>query len=248
MKLLKIRCSAVGKLMTEPKSKAEGPLSVGAKTAIREIAAQDIFGVDFEIGDKKIEKGHRVEAEAIELVNRVRGTALAKNTERLSNDWITGECDVFDAARRVGGDIKAAWSLQTFPISREDIADAQRKLYEWQFRGYMWLWDAEVWHGHYCMVDTPEDLVGYEPVHLHIVKHIPEHLRLTSWTVTRDRALEAAMAEKVKHARSYYAEVIAEFERTHREGGPVDAALVAPQPEPTAAPAAAPALPSDIFA
>ena len=245
MNPLKIRCSAIGKLMTEPKSKAEGPLSVGAKSAIREIAAQDLFGVDFEISDRKLEKGRRVEAEAIELVNRVRGTTLVKNTERRSNDWLTGECDVFDAARQAGGDIKAAWSLQTFPISREDISAAQRVLYEWQFRGYMWLWDAPVWHGHYCMVDTPEDLIGYEPVQLHVVGHIPEHLRVTTWTVTRDRALEDAMAAKVKAARDYYAEVIAEFERSHRPGGPVDAVITNP---PWAAPAApAVALPSDIF-
>lgn len=219
MSALRIRCSAIGRLMTEPKSKAEGPLSVGAKTAIREIAAQDIYGVDFEIGDKKIEKGRMVEAECIELVNRVHGLSLTKNSERRHNEWITGECDVFDAQRRAGRDIKAAWSVQTFPICKEDIAEAQRKLYEWQFRGYMWLWDADEWHGDYCLVDTPEKLIGYEPLPLHVVRHIAEHLRVTTWTVKRDAELERQMAEKVKAARDYYAEVIAEFERSHPEPG-----------------------------
>lgn len=85
MRDLLIRCSAIGRLMTEPKTQKEGPLSVGAKTSIREIAAQDIFGVDFEVSDKKIEKGIMVEDEAIGLLNRVRGLSLTKNTERKSN-------------------------------------------------------------------------------------------------------------------------------------------------------------------
>ena len=46
--------------------------------------------------------------------------------------------------------------------------------------------------------------------------HIPEHLRVTTWTVERDLEIEARMVEKVKAARVYYAEVVAEFDRTHR--------------------------------
>ena len=34
---MKFRCSSLGKLMTEPRSKSEGVLSVGAKTYIREL-------------------------------------------------------------------------------------------------------------------------------------------------------------------------------------------------------------------
>lgn len=56
---MKFRCSSIGKLMTEPKSKSEGPLSVGAKTYIRELAAQEIFGVDFVV-EQGNGKGDRV--------------------------------------------------------------------------------------------------------------------------------------------------------------------------------------------
>lgn len=212
---LLIRCSSIGHLMTEPKLKSE-VLSVGAKTHIREIAAQDIFGVEFEISDKKIEKGKRVEHEVIALLNRVRGLQLVKNTERRDNGWITGECDLFDNVAGEGYDAKAAWSVATFPLCLDDIAASQRTLYEWQFRGYMWLWNAERWHGAYGLVDTPDELCRWEPPLLHKVSHIEEHLRLTTWPVQRDRALEARMIEKVKYARAYYADVIAEFDRTHR--------------------------------
>jgi hypothetical protein len=212
MREIKFRCSSIGRLMTEPKTLKEGPLSVGAKTYIRELAAQEIFGVDFEISSKYLEKGNIVENDSIALLNRVRGLNLAKNTERRSNDFITGECDLFDAERRRGHDLKSPWSVATFPISEADCID---KLYEWQMRGYMSLWDADEWEVNYALVDTPENLIGYEPLAMHVVSHIPEHMRLTSWTVRRDKGKEAAMFEKVKHARAYFAEVIKEFDRTH---------------------------------
>lgn len=214
MRELKIRCSSIGKLMTEPKSKSE-ILSVGAKTAIREIAAQDIFGVDFEISDRKLEKGNLVERDSIDLLNRVRCLSLVKNTERRSNAWLTGECDLFDPSVPRGHDVKSAWSVQTFPLCVEDVAEAQRKLYEWQMRGYMCLWDCPEWEINYCLVDTPDNLIGYEPLQLHVVSHIPEHLRVTTWTVKRDKELEAAIFKKVEAARLYYVEVIAEFDRSH---------------------------------
>lgn len=207
------RCSSIGKLMTEPKTKAEGPLSVGAKTYIRELAAQEIFGVDFEVSSKQMEKGVRCEADSIALLNKVRGLSLAKNTERLSNEFITGECDLFDTERRGGHDLKTSWSIATFPIC---LTDCQDKLYEWQMRGYMWLWDAGEWEVNYCLVNTPEDLIGYEPMTLHFVDHIPEHMRVTTWAIQRDKDKEALIAEKIKHARLYFREVIAEFDRAHR--------------------------------
>jgi hypothetical protein len=221
MRDLLIRCSSIGKLMTEPKTKAEGPLSVGAKTHIRSLAAQDIFGVDFEVSSKEMEKGNLMEPDAIDLLNRVRGLSLAKNTERRTNAWITGECDLFDAGARRGHDLKCSWSVATFPLV---IVDCEDRLYEWQMRGYMWLWDADSWEVNYALLSTPEHLARWEPASMHFVDHIPEHLRLTTWTVTRDAAKEAAMVERVKAARSYYAEVIAEFGRLHPAAQPLVAA------------------------
>jgi hypothetical protein len=212
MREIKFRCSSIGKLMTEPKTQKEGPLSVGAKTYIRELAAQAIFGVEFEVTSKAMEKGLIVEEDGIALLNRVRGLDLTKNSERRANEWIAGECDLYDAERRRGHDLKCSWSIATFPISETDCAD---KLYEWQMRGYMALWDAEEWEVDYALIDTPEHLIGWEPLQMHMVGHIPEHMRLTRWIVQRDRAKEEAIYEKVKHARAYYAEVIAEFDRTH---------------------------------
>lgn len=212
-KCLRFRCSSVGKLMGEPRAKGE-VLSQTAKAYVRELAAQAIFGVDFEVSSKQMEKGIACEDESIGLFNRVFGRALVKNTERRSDDYLTGESDLPDVDEVV--DIKTAWSVATFPLSEEDIADTQRKLYEFQLRAYMRLWNKPRARLAYCLVDTPETLIGYEPLALHVVRHIPEHLRVTTWTVERDAAIEARMVEKIKAARAYYAEVVDEFDRTHR--------------------------------
>lgn len=211
---IKFRCSSIGKLMTEPKTKAEGPLSVGAKTYIRSLAAQEIFGIDFEVSSKQMEKGLIVEQDSIDLLNRVRGLRLTKNTERKSNDFISGECDLFDATRKRGHDLKSSWSAATFPIA---VVDCEDNLYDWQMRGYMWLWDASEWEVNYALVDTPEKLIGFEPMQMHLVSHIPENMRLTTLVIQRDADKEKLIEEKVRHARDYYAQVIQEFDRTHKQ-------------------------------
>jgi hypothetical protein len=79
----------------------------------------------------------------------------------------------------------------------------------------MLLWDSPRWHLDYCLLDTPPDLIGYEPASLHVVGHIPEHMRLTTWTIERDAVKEALIATKIAAAQDYYAKVIEDFERTH---------------------------------
>lgn len=212
MRDIKFRCSSIGKLMTEPKTKTEGILSVGAKTYIRELAQQEILGIDFEFSSKETQKGLEVEDQSIALLNRVRGLSLVKNAERRSNEWITGECDLYDASRKRGHDLKSSWSAKTFPAW---VIDCQNNLYEWQMRGYMWLWDAEEWEVNYALVDTPERLIGFEPLQMHLVSHIPEHHRLTTWVITRDFEKERSMIEKIKAAREYFAQVIDEFDQVH---------------------------------
>lgn len=249
-----IRCSSIGKLMTEPKAKAEGPLSVGAKTYIRELAAQEIFGVEFEVSSKEMEKGIAVEGDSIALLNRVRGLNLVKNAERRSDGYLTGECDLFDVSRRRGHDLKSSWSVATFPIA---VVDCENKLYEWQMRGYMRLWDADEWEVNYALVDTPEALIRFEPLQLHVVGHIPEHLRLTTWTIQREKEKEDLMTEKVRYAREYFSKVIAEFDLSHRQGATApppwtgaDAPIASPQPaaQPKAGiPQPAALIPEDIF-
>ena len=210
------RCSSIGKLMGEPKKKGE-VLSETAKTYVREMAAQSIFSVEFEVSSKQMTKGIDCEPEGIALFNRVYGRNLTKNAERRKDEFLIGESDLPDDENDEVVDIKLAWSLATFPLSRDDIADTQDRLYEYQLRAYCRLWNKSRGRIAYCMVDTPTPLIGYEPLQLHVVDGIiPENLRVTTWVIERDLEIEALMVEKVKAARAYYAQVIAEFDRTHQ--------------------------------
>ena len=83
-------------------------------------------------------------------------------------------------------------------------------------RGYMMLWGAESWEVTYALVDTPERLIGYEPLQMHVVAHIPEHMRLTGWVIQRDESKEQDIARKVQAAQAYFQEVVAEFDHIHQ--------------------------------
>lgn len=210
---INFRASSIGRLMAEPKTKSEGNLSVGAKTFIRELAAQEILGIDFQVSSKPMSKGIACEETAIQLLNNVRGIWLTKNTERRTKHGITGECDLYDPIAKRGYDIKCSFSAATFPILPVDCINVT---YEWQMRAYMLLWQADAWSVDYCLVDTPDHLIGYDPIELHKFWHIPERHRVTSWLLTRDAEKERKMIEKVAHAREYFAQVIEEFNETHK--------------------------------
>lgn len=190
----------------------EMSLSVGAKTFVRELATQAIFGVDFEVSSKAMQKGVQCESESIALLNEVCGLSLAKCETRITRGGLTGEADCINRSARTGYDLKTSWSVATFPAFNEDRKDS---LYEWQARAYMALYDLDNYYVVWCLVDTPEELIGHEPMQLHAVGHIPKHLRVTTWHIERDRELEKAMFRKIQVATDYYKTVIAEFDAAH---------------------------------
>ena len=207
---LVFRASSLSDLMTEPKAKSE-TLSAGAKTAVIKMAREALYGYTTRIQSKYLTKGIQCEDESIGLLNQVLFTDYKKNTERRHNDWITGEADlVCDDCIR---DIKTSWSLETFPIIAELGED---KGYFWQMQAYMWLWDKPRAEVCYCMVNTPEELVGYEDKTLHIVNHIPPEMRVTRVFIERDNALEDKIKSKVEAAREFYFKIIEQVAKEHK--------------------------------
>lgn len=244
MSELVVRCSSIGRLMAKPENADLDPahmtpevagiisrtkrsdeeksvleevrrksLSAGGKTHVRELVREAIYGFEpSEIETRPILKGRAVEPLCIEILARLTGRPLVKNTERRSNGLISGECDIWDAEPKHGRDIKAPYSMETMPIVLADCYDSG---YEWQMRGYSALWDAAAWSVDYVLVSTPDEFVGFEPAHLHFVDHIAEAHRWTTWTVERNKVLEALIFDKVAAARRYYLQVLNEFDRTH---------------------------------
>ena len=203
------RASGLGDIMTDPKGKGE-VLSAGAKTTIIKMAKEFVYGFDEKISSKYMTKGIDVEDESIELLNMVLGTSYVKNQERKTNDWITGEADIVGDNRII--DIKSSWCLTTFPVLADE---GENKGYEWQLRAYMMLWDKPRADIAYCLVSTPDDLIGYESKQLHKVDHINRELRVTIVPYERDAVLENKIKIKVEAARVYYAQVIQEISKQH---------------------------------
>ena len=202
------RASALSAIMTDGKGKDE--LSVGAKTYVTKLAKEMVYGYDERISSKYMDKGIRVEDASIDLYNAVMLASYIKNTERRTNDWLTGEADIVATHKII--DIKSSWSLTTFPVLAEQGED---KGYEWQLRAYMMLWEKPYAEIAYCLVSTPDDLIGWEAPSLHQVDHINRELRVTVVPYERDLVLEEKIKVKVEAARLYYDEMVREIANQH---------------------------------
>jgi hypothetical protein len=210
MMQFKFRASSLSRIMTESPKKDEA-LSVGAKTELEKMAKEFVYGYTDEVSSKYTDKGLQVEPESLDLYNSVFFTDYKKNTERKTNDWITGECDIFTGSKII--DLKSSWSLLTFPATS---ASGRDKDYEWQGRAYMWLWDVEEFEIAYCMVNTPQELIGYERDEIHYVDHINPLLRITRVPYTRDKALEDRIKFKVEAANAYLESLIKQIAEEHQ--------------------------------
>lgn len=194
-----IRCSSLDNLMT--KAKKAGELSDTAKGVVKKQAVESHFGTPLSFGNKYTKKGIECEQESIDLFNTVFFKNLVKNTERKANDYITGECDLIDNDTII--DIKTSWSIKTF--ADQLIIPT---VYEWQLRGYMWLYDKPKACTVHCLVNTPTHLCKFDD-EVHEFDHIPFTDRLIVGNVVyRDEKKEQELIEKINLAREYYNEVI----------------------------------------
>src|SRR5574343_43701 len=196
-----IRCSSLKLAMTEALAKNAG-LSESAKKVVEDEIRALYFGVREKISNKFMQKGIDCEQQSIDLLNNVEfrlSKPYTKNTERKSNQFITGECDIYDAETSLIRDIKTSWSLATFPLFATNADD-----YEWQIRGYMMLWDCDEASVDYCLVDTPEHLIGYEQRDLHIVSHIAPEKRVKSFVYERDLEKEERIKQRCEQLQEYY--------------------------------------------
>ena len=78
------RCSSLHPITGQPKSKGE-VLSQSAKSAIRDMVKQDLYGFDGFRGNKYTSKGLLLEDQAIKLVGDLNFRVYEKNTLRVEN-------------------------------------------------------------------------------------------------------------------------------------------------------------------
>jgi hypothetical protein len=222
MKDLKIRCSAIGKIMTSPRSKGE-VLSATTKTYIKELVLEHKYGIKKEINSRYLDKGNQVEDMAIELAEQALDLGFVfKNELYFENDHLTGTPDIITDTLIV--DVKSSWNGTTFPMFEDELPN---KDYYWQLQGYMELTGKHNAIVAYCLVDTPEDIVldeirrvawakkELEPSEeteqdvrsQHEFNHIPKDKRVKAFLVEKDEHAIWQIKERVEQCREYYTEL-----------------------------------------
>ena len=216
---MKIRCSAIGKIMISPRTKGE-ILSETAKTYIEDLFKEKELGISKEFWSRYTDKGLIVEDEAIDFAGQVLGwDFVVKNEQGYENEWITGTPDVI--TKYLLADIKCSWDGNTFPLFDTEL---KNKDYFFQLQGYMWLTGLDQAELVYCLMDTPhqivedevrrahwkaglidEDLDLREAVQSqHTFDHLPNNLRVKRFIIRKDEEAIEKIKDKVELAREYY--------------------------------------------
>ena len=220
---MKIRSSAIGKIMTNPKTKGES-LSQTTKTYLQELAVQEVYGIRKEFSSRYTDKGNEVEELSIALCNDVLGLGfIYKNEEHFSNDWITGTPDV--NTNEILLDVKSSWDATTFPFFDTEL---KNKEYFFQLQGYLWLTNKTEALLCYCLIDTPLQIVEdeirrehwkasliEESLDLrafvqakHTFGHIPKEKRVKTFRIAKDDEVIEAIKTRIEECREYYNNLI----------------------------------------
>lgn len=236
------RCSSLGYLMTEPRTKTDkeaGNLSETAKTHLIDVFVSNKYGRNTDVSNKYIQKGLLVEEDSITLFSRVTKKFYLKNEVSLSNDFIKGTPDLFEgeSIKKANHiiDIKSSYDIFTF---FRNLNNDLNNLYWWQVQGYMDLTGADVATVAYCLVDTPEVIINDEKRRLLwkmgvatednsdyinaceeldrllTYKDIPIEERLIEFVVERDQEAIDKMHNKVIKGRAYLKEIESNMPQT----------------------------------
>ena len=153
------RCSSLGYIMTNPRSKSE-TLSETCKTHLVDVYTREKYNRFTEIHGKQLEKGNSVEEDSITTISRIIGKFLKKNDEMLSNEFIRGTPDIYigESIKKalVVRDAKSSWDVFTF--NRSIHKDLETNYY-WQLQGYSDLTGAQELHIDYCLNNTPHHIL-----------------------------------------------------------------------------------------
>jgi len=153
------RCSSLGHLMTDPKSKKDkeaGNLSEGAKTHLIDCYVSAKYGRQSDVHSRYITKGLECEEDSITLYSRLKKKFFKKNEEHLNNEFIKGTPDLYEGEKILAAtkiiDVKSSWDIYTFfRVLSKDVSD----IYYWQLQGYMALTGAKISTLAYCLNDMP---------------------------------------------------------------------------------------------
>ena len=207
------RCSSLHKLIGDGRSKA-AVISDTAKSAIRDIVKEDLYGFRSFTGNQYTQKGNLLEDLAIEMSGKMRFRNYQKHVGRMENELITGECDVLDLERKLIIDTKVTWDIGTHPFFQDEAMEKVKKAgYDVQMQAYMWLYDCEVAHVDFWLFPCPPELLkDWDDIDqlVHLVEAIDIRERKTTVIIERDEAVIQKIKDKIPHCQNYYKQLFSE--------------------------------------
>ncbi len=232
---IKFRASAVHNLITEPKEKAAkdaGELSQTAKTYLKELYIESVWGLRRDIQTAAMDKGRLTEEQSLTMLSRLDKKLYIKNKERVENSDFSGEPDIFEGESIRNAkyiiDAKSSFTPWTFfAVYGEKL----NPVYRTQVNIYMDLCNCEYGEVSYCLnntpphiitdmkrrvfydlnagvsmetCDDPEFLAACEEIDLsNNFDHIPLFQRRIKFPITRDQSLIDLAKKKVEKGREY---------------------------------------------
>jgi hypothetical protein len=196
MKQFKIRCSAIGQIMAN--SRTKGQLSKTAQSYAQEWVKEQIYGRRKDISSKYMTKGNIVEDESIDFLAEAQDYGfLVKNEQHFENDFLTGTPDVITKDEVI--DMKNSWDCFTFPLFYDSLPN---KDYFYQLQGYMALTGLSKAKLVYTLMNTPEELGGdnYDDIDI--------KYRIKSFEIERDEKVIEEIYKRVLEVREYINKLI----------------------------------------
>lgn len=229
-----IHCSSLGKILTNPKSKADieaNNLSATAKSHLVEVYARQMYDFRKELNNKFIQKGNEVEQEGIDTLSLQLRFPLEKNEVVFSNQYLIGTPDI--VTNNLVIDLKSSFDWITF---LSNIPSELDPMYVAQVNGYLDLLGYDTGYIAYVLLDTPESIRNKEKFYLlssmdviseespafvkaweekeknMIFSHHPIEERILLFEVKKDQELLEKAKQKVIKARQF----LEEFYYTHQ--------------------------------
>ncbi|MCD7972472.1 MAG: hypothetical protein LUG18_07365 [Candidatus Azobacteroides sp.] len=218
--VFKIRCSAIGKIMSNPREKGRS-LSRTAENYCDQWMKEQLYHRTYEFSAKYTEKGCRMGEKAADFIAGQLGyNGLIRNNKSFENDFMTGTPDLLPADSDLVIHTVSSWSWRTFPLFEMQIPS---KDYEWQLQGYMELTGRREALLAYVLSDTPPSLIKQEaenyccrngypdpdmPVYERFEKEmtyadVPDELKLKAFLFNKDKMKIGRICSRVMECRGY---------------------------------------------
>jgi hypothetical protein len=193
--MFKIRASASGKIMTNPRAKNE-LISETTKSYVKEYLISEIYGIKKQINNKYLSKGIWLEDEAIDKAIEWLDIPFAlKNEKYFEDDFFCGTPDLILENEVL--DIKCSWDAFTFPLFENEIPT---KDYFYQLQVYMHLTGKRKARLVYVLLNTPEELL-YEEKHSY--DNMDKKFRIKTYEIEYSEDVIADLKERVTNIRTY---------------------------------------------